>query len=151
MRELWRDARGHPVAAGCFLVFWLAPWVAYVYLGWSSGIPTAGMVPGLLAPVVAGALVGWWRAPALESLLVDGRRIAGAPLAAVLVIVTDVTLVFAPDVVRGLGRGAPAALDAIVGWLGASVVLGLIAMLFGWLAGAAGGLLARVLHQPRSA
>jgi hypothetical protein len=148
MRQLWHDVKRHRLSAACFLVGWLAVWIAYWYLDWSGGIPNIGVVLGLLAPPIAGSLVGWWRAPARESLLIGGRYPAGAPLAATIVIVADMALLFAPAFLRALQEGPGESVGVLGAFLGASMIMGLIALLLGWLGGLAGWLLASALRAP---
>jgi hypothetical protein len=142
MRRLWHDIREHPFSAVLFLGYWLAFWVMNWSLGWSSGIPGVGMIFGLSAPVIAAGLVGWWRAPTREGLLVERRQLAGGPLAAVLVILVDIALVFAPDWVRNIQGGAWE-WSAVVELLGVSVVFGLPYIGLGWLSARVGAGLAR--------
>ena len=146
MRQLWRDVRRHWISASSFLAYWLVVWLAYWYFDWTGGIPTIGVVLGLLAPVIAGALVGWWRAPAREGLLIGGRYLAAAPLAAVLIIVADMAILFAPAFARGLQHGTAEWVGVLVALLGACVIMGLIALLLGWLGAFAGGLLAKTFQ-----
>ena len=141
MRQLWHDIIGHPVSAALFLGYWLAFWVMHWSLGWSSGIPGAGMIFGLSAPVIAAGLVGGWRAPTREGLLVERRHLAGGPLAAVLVILVDIVLVFVPDWVRDVQGGA---WDwrAVVVWGAVSAIFGLPYVGLGWLGARVGAGLA---------
>ena len=148
MRQLWHDVRRHRLSAACFLVYWLAVWIAYWYFNWTGGIPTVGVVLGILALPIAGSLVGWWRAPAREGLLIGGRYPAGGPLAAVFVIVADMAVLFAPAFLRALQQGAAEWIGVVVAFLRASVIMGLIALLLGWLGALAGGLLASALRAP---
>lgn len=150
MRKLWLDVTRHPVSAASFLTYWLAVWVAYWYFGWSGGIPTPGVVLGLLAPLIAGSLVGFWRAPAREGLLIAGRRLAGAPLAAALVIIADMTILFVPAFLSAFQHGAGEWVGVVGGWLGACAIMGLIALLLGWLGGLAGGMVAAALRVVRT-
>jgi hypothetical protein len=116
--------------------------MAYWYFDWSGGIPTPGVVLGVLAPLIAGSLVGFWRAPAREGLLVTRRSFAGAPLAAALVIIADMTMLFATAFLRAVQLGGAAWVGVLGGWIGACVIMGLIALLLGWLGGIAGCMLA---------
>ena len=150
MWGLWSDVTSHPVSAAGFLAYWSAVWIAYWYFGWSGGIPTPGVAFGLLAPLIAGGLVGFWRAPAREGLLVAGRRLAGAPLAAALVIIADMTMLFAPAFLRAVQVGAAEWVGVLGGWIGACAIMGLIALLLGWLGGVAGGMLAAAFRAAQT-
>lgn len=145
MRQLCRDIRTHPFSAALFMVYWLAFWAAHWSLKWSSGIPPAGVILGLLGPAIAGGMVGWWRAPTREGLLV-GRHLAGGPLAAVLVMLGDMVLLFAPDSFRALQHGIREWVGIVVAWLAASAIMGLFAMGLGWVGALAGAALARVVR-----
>jgi hypothetical protein len=150
MRQLWQDVQTHRVSAACFLVYWLGVWIAYWSFSWSRGIPPAGMVLGLLAPAIAGSLVGWWRAPRREGLLVGGRRLSGGPLAAVVVIVVDVTLIFAPALFRGIQHGPEELLGALIAWLAASAIMAVVVLPIGWLGALSGGMIANVVRARRT-
>lgn len=142
MRQLWHDIRTHPYSAVLFLLFWLAYWVAHWSLEWSGGIPPAGVSVGLLAPVMAGALVGWWRAPTREGLLLARRSLAGGPLAALLVILVDMVLLFAPSFFGAIVHGTREWAEVVVSWLGASTIMGLLALAMGWVGARVGAVLA---------
>jgi len=146
MRELWHDVSTHPFAAACFLVYWLAVWTAYWTLNWSSGIPTVGVILGLLAPAIAGSLVGWSRAPKREGLLLGGRRLAGGPLAAAVIIFVDVTIIFVPAFARALQHAPRELPGAVVAWLGASALMALLVLPLGWLGAFSGGVIANVVR-----
>jgi hypothetical protein len=151
MRRLWRDIKDHPFSAALFLVYWLAVWGAHWYLKWNGGIPTAGLILHLLAPVIAGGLVGWWRAPTLEGLLVGRGHLAGGPLAAALVIELDIVLLFGTDqlddVLHGKWPGVREWLvEGFFEWLEWSVAFGIFALGLGLIGAYAGAKLARVAH-----
>lgn len=146
MRQLWHDIRTHPFSVLLFLVYWMAFWVAHWSLDWSGGIPPAGVTVGLLAPVIAGALVGWWRAPTREGLLLGRRSLTGGPLAALLVILVDMVLLFAPSFLGAIVHGAREFVGVVVSWLGASAIMGLLALAMGWVGARVGAVLAGVVR-----
>ena len=129
MRQLWGDVSRHPVAAGCFVLYWVALYV-FTFSTWSRGMSNLAVLFHLASPVIAGALVGWWRYPRWESLL-DGRwRIAGAPLSGAILALVIVSVVFVREAVQALASGNArigAAGGMILSWLVASVILGAIA------------------------
>ena len=81
MRRLWHDFRAHKRAAVLFLMYWLAT----LAVDWSHGIPNEVVLLFLTTPLIAGALVGRWRAstPERTARLLD--RIMGGMLAGGLV------------------------------------------------------------------
>jgi hypothetical protein len=147
MRQLWADVRHHPVAAALFLVYWLVAW-AVAILTWSKdgmSAPAAAML--MLGPVLAGGLVGWWRAPAREGLFVGRGHLAGGPLAGALVMLADVTVIFAADGLDDLRHGAWKWQGVLV-WLGWCIVFGLLALVLGLVGSFLGASLARVMRPP---
>jgi len=77
---------------------------------------------------------------------VGGRNLAGGPLAALLVIGVDMVLLFAPDSFRALQHGAREWVGVVVAWLAASAIMGLIALVMGWVGALAGAALAGVVR-----
>lgn len=133
MKGLWNDIRQHPRSAGLFIVGWLSLF-AYTFASWGRGMPRLAYLIHWISPIVAGALVGWWRFPTREGLLVDRRRFAGAPLAGILVAFCTVSVVFAREAAVALLSGkfdAAGAADFVVAWLLASLILGIIASVLG--------------------
>ena len=154
MRQLWGDVSRHPVAAGCFLSYWLAVLV-FTLLTWSRGMSNLAVLFHLATPVIAGALVGWWRYPRWESLLDGHWRLAGAPLSGAILAVVIVSFVFlregAQAVVSGNGRiGAVGGI--VLSWLVASVILGAIGSVFALFGALVSRSVAGILRQrvPRS-
>jgi hypothetical protein len=83
MRRLWHDVQAHKRAAVLFLIYWLAT-LAVILVTWSGGIPNPVVVLLLTTPLIAGFLVGRWRAPTPEHAAHSGDRIGGGVLAGVL-------------------------------------------------------------------
>jgi hypothetical protein len=145
MRRLWRDLQAHRRAAVLFLTYWLAI-LAVIHLTWAGGIPERIVVLVLTTPLIAGALVGRWRASTLERVVRSRDRITGGMLAGVLV--TEITLV----VMRGGG------VEEVVGWLhgdrfrGGEVLEFIVASgVLGVLLGLVGAVLAMIFDRsPRS-
>jgi hypothetical protein len=149
MRQLWHEVIGHRACAALFLVYWLAAW-AITVLTWSGGMTPMAVVLHLLSPVIAGGMVGWWRAQAREGLLVGRGHLAGGPLAAALVILADVALVFGAAGLDGLLHGgwqASGAVGWLVEWVAWSAVLGLLALVLGLLGALVGATLARAASR----
>ena len=145
MNRLWSDIRQHSFSAGCFFVCWLALF-AFTFATFTSGMSNLAYVLHLLSPVAAGALVGWWRYPAREGLLSGGWRIAGAPLAAILVALFTVSVVFLREGTLALLSGNWQFADFggfVLGWLVASAILGSISSVFGLFGALLSGLVAK--------
>ena len=140
MRQLWHDIKGHPLAAALFFVYWVGAW-AVTALTWQGGMGALAVILHLLSPVIAGGLVGWWRAPVREGLLVGRGHLAGGPLAAALVMLIDVAFIFAAAGVYSLLHGKWE-WAGVVAWLAFSATLGLIALVFGLVGAFAGRTLA---------
>jgi hypothetical protein len=104
MSRLWRDLQAHRWAAVLFLVYWLGI-LAVIHMTWAGGIPERIVVLVLTTPLIAGALVGRWRASTPERVVRSRDRITGGMLVGVLV--TEITLV----VMRG------GVVEEGVGWL----------------------------------
>jgi len=145
VRKLWRDIQAHKRAAVLFLVYWLAT-LAVVPITWAGGAPTDVPLVALLMtiPLIAGALVGRWRASTPERVSRSRDRITGGMLAGVLS--AEITLL----VMKG------GAVDEVIGWihghkfqgdevLGFSIVTGV----FGVLLGLVGAVLAIVMGRFR--
>ena len=104
MRSLWHDVQAHKRAAVLFLVYWLAT-LAVSLVTWSGGIPGPVVVLLLTTPLIAGALVGWWRARTPEHAAHWRDRIGGGMLAGVLS--AEITLL----VMKG------GVVDELIGWM----------------------------------
>ncbi len=104
MRRLWHDIQAHKRAAVLFLVYWLAT-LAVVPMTWSGGIPGRGVVLLFTTPLIAGALVGRWRASTPERAARSRDRIWGGVLAGVLS--AEITLL----VTKG------GLVDELIGWM----------------------------------
>ena len=83
MRRLWDDFQAHKRAAVVFLMYWLAT-LAVSFATWYHGIPDRVVVLLLTTPLIAGFLVGRWRAPTPEPAAHSRGRIEGGVLAGVL-------------------------------------------------------------------
>ncbi len=83
MRRLWHDFRAHKRAAVLFLVYWLAT-LAIIPMTWDGGIPVGIVALLLTTPLIAGALVGRWRASTPERAARSRDRITGGMLAGAL-------------------------------------------------------------------
>ncbi len=142
MQRLWHDITDHPFSVALFLVYWLAAW-AITYLTWQGGMAPPAVILHLLSAVIAGGLVGWWRAPVREGLLVGRGHLAGGPLAAALVILVDIAFLFGSDWLRDLLH-REWKWGGVVEWLVWSAVFGLFGLVLGLLGALAGSTLARV-------
>ena len=103
MRRLRRDVQAHRRAAVLFLVYWLAT-LAVVLLTWNRGIPVRIVALLLTAPLIAGTLMGRWRAATPEHQARTRDRITAGVLAGVLVV--ELTLL----VMKG------GVVDEAIGW-----------------------------------
>ena len=83
MRKLWHDIQAHKRAAVMFLVYWLATLVV-IPITWVGGIPFSVVLVVLTTPLIAGILVGLWRASMPERGAHLGDRIGGGTLAGLL-------------------------------------------------------------------
>jgi len=83
MRRLWHDIQAHKQAAVLFLVYWLAT-LAVIPMTWAGGIPGRVVALLLTTPLIAGVLVGRWRASTPERAARSRDRIWGGMLAGVL-------------------------------------------------------------------
>jgi hypothetical protein len=101
MRRLWHDLQAHKRAAVLLLVYWLAT-LAVDLLTWSRGIRDQVL---LTTPLIAGFLVGRWRAPTAEHAVHSRDRIGGGVLAGVLS--AEITLL----VVKG------GVIHEVIGWM----------------------------------
>lgn len=79
-RRLWQDVQAHRQASVLFLVYWLAS-LAVVEIAWNGGIPGPAVLLLFTLPLIAGALVGRWRASTPERATRLAERIRGGMLA----------------------------------------------------------------------
>jgi Flp pilus assembly protein TadB len=84
MRRLWHDSKAHKPAAALFLMYWLTT-LAVVLVTWSHGIPGEIVILLLTTPLIAGVLVGRWRASTPERTARSRDRIMGGMLAGGLI------------------------------------------------------------------
>ena len=144
MRRLWHDIATHRVAAVLFLVCWMVVYALHL-LRWRRTYLPPGrddmapevVVLNLLLPIVAGALVAWWRSWQPENRF--GRRFSGGMFAGALVLLLDVTIVATPSAIQDPhGEGSPyiavpmgilvsSCMGAVLGLLGALAGAGLSA------------------------
>ena len=82
MRRLWLDCQARKRVAVLFLVYWLTT-LAVIPMTRVGDIP--GLVLLLTTPLIAGALVGRWRASTPERVARSCDRITGGMLAGVLI------------------------------------------------------------------
>jgi hypothetical protein len=66
MRRLWNEIKDHQLASAAFLVYWLIVFGLYVFRWHKPENPPAEMAQSVLylhflLPVIAGAIVSWWR------------------------------------------------------------------------------------------
>lgn len=145
MRRLWHDFRAHRRAAVLFFLYWLAT-LAVERWTFQGGIPGRIVVLLLTTPLIAGALVGWWRGAIPERAHRSRDRITGGMLAGVLS--AEITLVVAKggliDEVIGGMRGNPFEGGEVVEWL---IFLGVLGALLGSAGAALAMILDRVRHQ----
>jgi hypothetical protein len=80
MRRLWHDFQAHKWATVLFLVYWLA----ILAVSWGRGNTDPVVVLLLTTPLIAGFLMGRWRAPTPEHAAHSRGRIGGGVLAGVL-------------------------------------------------------------------
>jgi len=143
MRRLWHDIQAHKRAAVLFLVYWLAT-LAVVPMTWAGGIPGRVVVLLLTTPLIAGALVGRWRASTPERAARSRDRVWGGMLVGVLS--AEITLL----VMKG------GVVDEVIGWIqghrfrGGEVLEFCIASgVLGAFLGLAGAVLAIILDRVR--
>ena len=157
MRQLRRDITRHPRVAWTFLFCWAALWV-WTQLTRKGPTGDIAPVPGvlqLLVPILAGALVGWWRkydaakqrsggqgsAPALPPG--TARALGGGTLAGMLLMLADVVILFSVETFYTVGAGR---LDwgagaEVLEWL---IGLGIFGSLLGFVGAIVGSGLARI-------
>jgi hypothetical protein len=143
MRRLWRDVQAHRWAAALLFVYWLAM-LAVIHLTWAGGIPERIVALVFTAPLIAGALVGRWRASTPERAVRPRDRITGGMLAGVLI--TEITLV----AMRG------GVVEEVVGWMrgdrfrgGEVLEFSIASGVLGILLGLAGAVLAMAFDRVR--
>jgi len=142
MRRLWHDFQAHKWAAVLFLVYWLAT----LAVSWGRGNTDPVVVLLLTTPLIAGFLVGRWRAPTPAHAAHSRDRIGGGMLSGVLS--AEITLL----VMKG------GVVHEFIGWvrgwefygqwgeeLGFCIVTGVL----GALLGLAGAVIAMILDRIR--
>jgi len=143
MRRLWRDVQAHKRGSVLLLLYWLAT-LAVARVTWSGGL--SGWVVALLltTPLIAGALVGRWRASTPERAARSRERLTGGVLAGVLI--AALTLL--------VTKGGMA--DELIGWMhgdrfrgGEVIEFCLASGVLGVLLGLAGAVLAIILDRVR--
>ena len=132
MRRLWHDAKAHKLAAALFLMYWLMTLVID-FVTWFYGMPGEVVILFLTTPLIAGALVGWWRTSTPERPVRLRDRIMGGMLVGGLVAGSTWLLMRGGVVNEAIGwmRGHGSRWgEMIVLWIG-SVVLGVFLGLIG--------------------
>jgi hypothetical protein len=104
MSRIWRDIQTHRWAALVYLVYWILT-LATIVITWNQGIPGAVVALVLTNPLIAGALVVWWRVATPEKAANPVERFRVGMLTGVLS--TEITFL----VMKG-GAGAE-----VVGWM----------------------------------
>lgn len=144
MRRLWHDFQAHKWAAALLLVYWLAT-LAVSFATWYHGIPDRVVVLLLTTPLVAGFLVGRWRAPTPERAAHSRDRIGGGVLTGVLS--AEITLV----VMKG------GVVEEVIVWMrgggqrfGEMLAFCLVGGVLGALLGLTGATLAIILDRVRA-
>jgi hypothetical protein len=102
MSRIWRDIQTHRWAALVYLVYWILT-LATIVITWNQGIPGAVVALVLTNPLIACALVVWWRVATPEKAANPVERFRVGMLTGVLS--TEITFL----VMKG---GAGAELDA---------------------------------------
>jgi hypothetical protein len=145
MRRLWHDIQAHRLASVLFLMYWLAT-LAVSLVTWNGGIPDPVVVLLLTTPLIAGFLVGRWRAPTAEHAAHLRDRIGGGVLAGVLG--AEITLL----VMKG------GIVEEVIGWMrgweffgqwGEVLEFAIAAGLLGAVLGLAGAVIAMILDHVR--
>jgi hypothetical protein len=149
MKKLWHDIQAHRCAAELFLVYWLAT-LAVIPITWAGGTPTDVPLVALLMtiPLIAGALVGRWRASTPERVARSGDRISGGMLAGVLS--AEITFFVIPvvEVIRWMHRHKSQGGEVLDFW-GDVLEFSIVTGIFGVLLGLAGAMLAIVMGRFR--
>lgn len=128
MRKLWHDIQTHQRVAVVFLVYWVAAALAA-----AEDQPRSLLL--FTTPLIAGALVGWWR----SRERIRGGLLAGVLTGALVSLVMDVREVIG-WIHHGRVRGLPG--DEMLGF-------NILFVVAGGLLGLAGAGLATVLHRFR--
>jgi hypothetical protein len=143
MRRLWHDFLAHKWAATLLLVYWLAA-LAVSLATWYHGIPDRVVALLLTIPMVAGFLVGWWRAQTPEHATYSRDQIGGGALVGVLS--AEITLL----VMKG------GVVEEVIVWMrgggqrfGEMLAFCLVGGVLGALLGLAGAVLAMILEHIR--
>jgi hypothetical protein len=145
MRRLWHDFQAHKWAAVLFLVYWLAT-LAVSFMTWSGGIPDWVVVLLLTTPLIAGFLVGRWRAPTPEHAAHSRDRIIGGMLVGVL----------SAEITQMVAKGG--VVYEVIGWMrgweffgqwGEVLVFCIVSGVLGALLGLTGAVISMVLDRVR--
>ena len=147
MRRLWQEINDHRRPSALFLTYWLAAW-AVTALTWSGGMGALAVILHLFSPVIAGGMMGWWRAPEREGLLVGRGHLAGGPLAGALVMLANVALTFVAAAVAALLNGTWE-WAGFVEWLAFSAAFGLLGLVLGLGGALVGSAFARGIGESR--
>jgi hypothetical protein len=144
MRRTWHDFQAHGRAAVLFLLYWLAT-LAVERMTNQGGDPDWTVVLLLTTPLIAGALVGWWRGAMPEPAHRSRDRITGGMLVGVLSVAITMVVIkggVIEEVIGGI-RGDPYFQG------GEMLVFVIVGCVLGALLGSAGAALAMILDRFR--
>ncbi len=135
MRRMWKEIKEHQCASAVFMLYWLAVYGLYLSR-WNAPKDTPDLAPPVLElhfllPVVAGALVCFWR---------RGRpgRITGGVLAGAAVFALDIALVLAYGLILNLNSFWEAPSGSKLGLMIEHVAFEIAAVIVGALLGLTG-------------
>ncbi len=105
MRRIWEDVKDHRRDSGLFLLYWAAAYALHAIPRWNRENNAADILEPvlqlhLLLPVVAGALLAWWRRN-------GAGKIAGGMFAGAAVLTADFLLLVVPELVDNWLRNWP--------------------------------------------
>jgi len=146
MTRLWHDLQTHGLAAVLFLLYWLATLTVQRMTDY-GGTPNAVVVLLLTTPLIAGALVGWWRRAMPEPAHRWRDRITGGMLVGVLTFAITMVVTkggVIDEVISGIRRSPYFEGGEMLGMFTVGCVVG---VLLGSVGAALAMILERVLHQ----
>ena len=149
LAKLWYDIETHPRTSLAFAGAWSALF-AYTFIGYSHGMPSFAFALHLATPLLSGSIVGWWRSPAREGFLVNGWKLAGAPLSGALVAVLAVSAVFLHEAIRDIASrsfGLFRIGELVISWFVAALIFAAIASVLALVGGAVSAFVARAVKK----